>query len=275
MPESLPSPRPWTPSHRDVEPEVKAAAVALVERAATWDAGEGSPRDIFGRLRQAGYEESVALALGPVADDALAAGVKVVVAQYGGLLETSASVLVAFEQWLAAAPGRVRRRGTTLDVRLELRGREWQVVVVRPARRGARDTTTDAARRVLDSQRIRLPDAAAADVRSGQVDDDVLMGLLQLARSYRLDVSVLRSGHPIRVFGTDRISDHTVGRAADVWAIDGRPVIERGPDGVVSGFMRAALAVGAYQVGGPLDLDGAGASTFSDDTHQDHVHLGF
>ncbi len=39
--------------------------------------------------------------------------------------------------------------------------------------------------------------------------------------------------------------------------------------------MMACAEVGAYQVGGPIDPDGGGAVYFSDDTHQDHIHLGF
>jgi hypothetical protein len=37
--------------------------------------------------------------------------------------------------------------------------------------------------------------------------------------------------------------------------------------------MRTAVADGATNVGGPLLLDGP--QYFSDDTHQDHIHLGF
>ena len=39
--------------------------------------------------------------------------------------------------------------------------------------------------------------------------------------------------------------------------------------------MQAATDVGAYQVGGPADLDGGDRQYFADDTHQDHIHLGF
>jgi hypothetical protein len=201
---------------------------------------------------------------------------EILLAQYGGLLATSASVLVALDQWLRFADGRVRRRGTTLDVRLSLRAGRWQVDAVRPARpTGAATRPTDVGERVLSDRRLQFPDAAAADVRARLVDDAVLTGLVELARVYRLEVSVLRSGHPIRVFGTDRVSDHTIGRAVDVWAVDGRPVIEWGARRRTRELMRAALEVGAYQVGGPVDLDGAGPTTFSDDTHQDHIHLGF
>jgi hypothetical protein len=36
--------------------------------------------------------------------------------------------------------------------------------------------------------------------------------------------------------------------------------------------MRYAVAHGAYNVGGPVQL--AGPQYFSDRTHQDHIHLG-
>jgi hypothetical protein len=274
--EALPNLASWVPSSNDIEPEVKEAAVRAVEVAATWDAYQGSPREVAGRLRGAGYTDPVASALAVVASSAEASVTEVLLAQYGGLLATSASVLVAVDQWLRFADGRVRRHGTTLDVRLSLRSGRWQVDAVRPARPVNADfRPTRVGERVLRDRRVQLPDAAAADVRARLVDDAVLSGLVELGRDYRLEISVIRSGHPIRVFGTDRVSDHTIGRAVDVWAIDGRPVIEWGARRRTRAFMRAALKVGAYQVGGPVDLDGAAPTTFSDDTHQDHIHLGF
>jgi hypothetical protein len=39
--------------------------------------------------------------------------------------------------------------------------------------------------------------------------------MLELARTYRIGISVIRSGHPINVFGTNRPSDHPRGRAFD------------------------------------------------------------
>ncbi|MFD7834155.1 hypothetical protein [Streptomyces sp. NPDC059761] len=46
------------------------------------------------------------------------------------------------------------------------------------------------------------------------------------ADTCRMSVSVVRSGHPLNVFGTGRPSDHPVGRAFDVWAVDGHPVVD-------------------------------------------------
>ncbi|MEU7166575.1 hypothetical protein AB0A70_18305 [Streptomyces morookaense] len=131
---------------------------------------------------------------------------------------------------------------------------------------------------MLAHSRIRLPPAAEADIRSGTVHAGVLTALLHLADRYRMDVSVVRSGHPPDVFGTDRPSDHPKGRAVDVWRIDDRAVVDPAtPRGLVEGFVRAAAAAGSYNVGGPYLLSGGATADqfFSDDTHHDHVHIGF
>ena len=134
---------------------------------------------------------------------------------------------------------------------------------------------SEAARRVLGHPRIDLPPASRADVLSGRVHDSVLTAMLTLARRYTLGVSVVRSGHPLHVFGTSRLSDHPQGRAFDTWRIDGHPVLAgRTPRALVAGYMEAAAAAGSYNVGGPYLL-GSPPQFFSDATHHDHVHAGF
>jgi hypothetical protein len=87
-------------------------------------------------------------------------------------------------------------------------------------------------------------------------------------------VSVVRSGHPIDVFGTTRPSDHPRGRAVDVWRVDGHAVVDPAtPAALVDNLMRRAAALGSYNVGGPRQL--SGSQFFSDRTHRDHVHMGF
>jgi hypothetical protein len=99
--------------------------------------------------------------------------------------------------------------------------------------------------------------------------------MLRMSVRYRIHVSVVRSGHPIYVFGTDRFSDHPPGRAFDTWAIDGRAVgAPSTPRSLVEDYMHAAAAAGSYNVGGPYLL-GSAPQWFSDDTHHDHVHAGF
>ena len=274
---ALPSTEKWYPSKRDVAPWVKTAAVRMVEAVAVWGSdGDGSAAGARQRLEQAGYDPALADDLEPLLGNAQAAAAQVAVAQYGGILTDSASVLIVVDQWTLDDLGEVRAGGTTVDVRLEADEPQWAVTDVRPARWDVDEgDLSRVARRLLENDRVAFPFAAIGDIRSGAVDDSVLLALGLLSETYRLDVSVLRSGHPLRVFGTDRISNHTEGRAVDIWAIDGRPIIELGAGPVVTNLMRDASDVGAYQVGGPADLDGGDPVYFADDTHQDHIHLGF
>ncbi|MEY9929258.1 hypothetical protein ABH926_003898 [Catenulispora sp. GP43] len=183
-------------------------------------------------------------------------------AQYGGLLDTSASVLVVTSV-------------ATYDVRLVQASPRWTVTQVNPSQPGPPTTTpTAAAKTLLANPRVSLPPAGLADVRSGQVHDSVLTVLQELSQEHELMVSVVRSGHPIYVFGTNRLSDHPRGRAVDVWRIDGHAVVDPAtPTALVDNLMRRAAALGSYNVGGPRQL--SGPQFFSDPTHHDHVHMGF
>ena len=117
--------------------------------------------------------------------------------------------------------------------------------------------------------------AARADIRSGSISNGVLNALHGLAARHVIDVSVVKSGHPLYVFGTSRRSDHPRGHAVDVWSVDGHPVVLPANRALVESVMRLGISLGAYQVGGPVDLDGGGSLYFSDNTHHDHIHLGF
>lgn len=189
--------------------------------------------------------------------------------QYGGLLPEAASVLVVTRWWPSTGGGR------TFDVRVDRRGGRWRVGAVHPSRPGPPGRLSSAARRVLLADRIELPPAARRDVESGRVHDSVLTALLALAADFRVGVSVVRSGHPLHVFGTTRLSDHPQGRAFDTWAIDGRAVVDpRTSRQLVTEYMHAAATAGSYNVGGPYLL-GPAPQGFTDATHHDHVHAGF
>lgn len=236
-----PGVRRWEPDPGDLVPAAKLAAVRRVEAAGN------TPRQTL----------------------------QVIDAQYGGLLTAAASVLVVTESW-RRHDGAIIRAGHTFDVRISRRGAVWRVTAIRPSRPGRPASgLTGAARRVLADDRIDLPPAALADVRSGQVHDSVLRAMLAVATSHRIRVSVVRSGHPIHVFGTDRLSDHPPGRAFDTWAIDHHAVVDpRTPRTLVEDYMHAVADAGSYNVGGPYLLGGS-PQWFSDDTHHDHVHAGF
>ncbi|NGN70358.1 hypothetical protein G5C51_41560 [Streptomyces sp. A7024] len=196
-------------------------------------------------------------------------------AQYGGLQGGRASVLVAYRQWVRRPNGTIKAGGSAFDVRLEEGPGGWEVTALHPARPGrAKREPGDLAQRVLAHDRIHLPPAAAADVRAGTLRPYPMRVLLALADDYEIDVSIVHTGHPRNVFGTTRLSDHTRMRAFDVWAVNGRRVIDAGTPGrLIDGFLRRAVAAGAYNVGGPRQL--SGGSYFSDRVHRDHLHIAF
>lgn len=277
----LPRAVPWRPGPGEIEPAAKLAAVRLVEALGTWPAGQGGEQAAVDRAAALGIPVSSASQLtaqaGSLRPTADAAVVRVIDAQYGGILSDTASVLVVCDQPTLTGTT-VRPGGTTVDVRLSRGSAGWRVTALHPAAPGPATALDSAAREVLAQSRIELPPASAADIRSGAVHDSVLRAMLQLAGSYRLSVSVVRSGHPLDVFGTDRPSDHPLGRAFDVWRIDGHPVVDPATSRtLITAFMRAAAAAGSYNVGGPVQLTGGATANqfFSDDTHHDHVHVGF
>jgi hypothetical protein len=236
----LPAVRRWTPGRGEIEPRAKLIAVQAVEKL----------------LRRPNTV------------------VEVIDAQYGGLLAQTASVLVPCRQH-TVANGKLITGGTTVDVRLSKSGSSWRVTSMHPAKPGPATTRlSSAARQVLASDRIILPPASAADIRSGTIEDTVLTAMLTLSETYRLGISVIRSGHPLNVFGTNRPSDHPRGRAFDTWQINGRAVVDPStPHTLITNYMRATAATGSHNVGGPYQLPGA--TYFSDQTHHDHIHAGY
>jgi hypothetical protein len=193
---------------------------------------------------------------------------RVTYTQYFGYLPPEASILVEADF--------VSGGGTTYDVRISRARDGWRsesVVAASPA--PALQDPGRLIRRVLDSDRIDLPWAGRVDVAAGLVSDAVLRSMLAVAEQHRIGVSVLVSAHPVHVFGTDRRSNHPDGLAYDIGSIDGRLVVDPEAAGLVRRVLRIAAGSGAYQVGGPVDLDAGGSQYFSDPTHSDHVHVGF
>lgn len=188
--------------------------------------------------------------------------------QYFGYLPPEASILVEADH--------LNGDGTTYDVRISESQDGWQVETVTPAKPHPPLPDPGALiRRVLNSDRIVLPWAARRDIAAGLVSEAVLRSMLAVARQHRIGISVLISAHPVQVFGTDRRSSHPDGLAYDIGSVDGLLVVDGAAARRVRQVMRIAAETGAYQVGGPADLDGAGSAYFSDPTHSDHVHVGF
>ncbi|PSL05999.1 hypothetical protein CLV30_103153 [Haloactinopolyspora alba] len=268
-PPALPEVRPWTPAAGEVEPGAKTAAARVVEALGSVS-GDSTPA---ARLRAAGADPALAAAAGELVPPAAPAVTRIVYPQYGGLAGDAASVIVVAEQHWRVGDG-LAGRSVTADVRLRRRAGGWAVTEVRPAT-GSDAAPAGRAARLVAHPRVELPDAAVADLAAGRVDPAVVDVLLELSADRRLSVSVLRSGHPANVFGTTRTSNHTRGRAVDVWAVDGVPIVGMpADDPALLGFLAAARDAGCDEIGGPVDPDGAGGVHFTDQVHRDHVHLG-
>lgn len=279
--ESTSPPRkpPWQADKGDIDPLVKVRAARVVEAIGSWRAGASGRAAAAGRLRRLGENPRLVDQAQVLLKGSPAAEIEVIEAQYGGLLSSAASVLVVCRQWWVDPAGQLSAGGSTVDVRLsQVSAGRWRVTSLHPSHPGppVQHAPGSLAARVLHEPRIVLPPAAAADVASGQVHDSVLSAMLGLSQRYRLGISVIRSGHPIYVFGTDRRSDHPQGRAFDTFRIDGRLVVDpETPRRLVTSYMEAAASAGSYNVGGPYLLPGTGNQFFSDATHHDHVHAGF
>jgi hypothetical protein len=134
------------------------------------------------------------------------------------------------------------------------------------------------ARAALSNPNLELRPEAEADLKAGRVDPRVLAVLLALAERFSLaGVGPFVSGHSYYVDGTSRPSNHAFGRAVDIGTIDGEPVSP------LNGPARAAtLALASLpaplrpdELGSPFaDLSGL-PGLFSDEDHQDHLHLGY
>jgi len=246
----------------------------LIEAIGSWTGG--GTKGAADRVAALGEDRQLVSQAAPLLGAGSQAVIRVIDAQYGGILPDAASVLVVCRQWRAAGRS-VTDGGTTVDVRLSRTGGRWHVTALHPAHPGRlKLPPSPLATAVLTNHHIDLPPASAADLRSGRVHDSVSRALLDLAETYRIGVSVIRSGHPIYVFGTNRLRDHPRGRAFDTWNIDGHAVVDpTTPRRLIIGYMHDAAAAGSYNVGGPYLLAGPGNQYFSDATHHDHVHAGF
>lgn len=278
------APPPIPPAYElhddEIAPEAKQVAVDLVAALTTYERDEDLPTVA---ARAAGGDEDLAAHLATAAarlhhDGAWSRG-EVGYPQLGGLEPTSASVMVAVDVQVGLPSGEVDERRLVLDVRVRRdRADSWQVDELasdggRPVERPG--DVSAAAAAVLDHPDLHLPDTARWDVQRGIVDDELLAVMARLADHTPYGVLVFDTGHPWNVFGTDRPSKHSEGRAVDIYRVDGRPVIEQRDDG--SDVLRAVEWLYEQpeiaEIGSPWALDDRGGRSFTDDLHQDHLHV--
>ncbi|SEA97739.1 hypothetical protein SAMN05428936_11640 [Pelagibacterium halotolerans] len=202
---------------------------------------------------------------------------RIIYPQLGGLGTGAASVMVVVEQMVGTPEG-IQVFIRTLDVRLALSGGVWRfadlasiggTLITEPA------PLTQQALAVLNDPRIEMPDSARWDILSGGISPDLLAIMARLAERTPYGVVTLSQGHPYEVFGTDRQSDHTRGRAVDIYRLGDTLVIDGRAEG--SEIHRAVQWLydqpEIRQIGSPWALDGVGGKSFTDRLHQDHLHI--
>lgn len=134
---------------------------------------------------------------------------------------------------------------------------------------------------LLDHPNVTIYADGRDDLANGRVDARVVAVLLALARDHTISVTSLVTGHPRCAVTGQRhdadcsVSNHYVGRAADIAVIDGIPVSARHP--AIATVMRQLAAMGGPlrpdEIGGPVDTGGAGV--FTNGSHADHLHIGW
>lgn len=292
-PKPSPTPPALAPAQRYVPlpqeplPQCKQVAADFVSALTTRTRGQ-QPPDVIGAVTAftgAGFQGEQALGLAaPLFVEPVTAG-DIVYPQFAGLVPLAAgarraAIMVVVRQRGLTPAGTTTQTVRVCDVRLEVQQGSWRVVELASIGGEPVDRPADLdprAARVLDDKRIELPDTARWDVHAGRISLDLLDLLAVAAASAPVAVTVLRSGHPPNVFATTRISNHTQGKAVDVWRIDGQPVVVTGAAAGSAGALLAAAAADRRlrQAGSPegSDLDGPGRRSFTDLVHSDHLHL--
>jgi hypothetical protein len=264
----------------EAHPDAKRAAVAVAERLTTYAASE-TPADVVASLAaDPAQRAALQTAAGPLWHAGSWSRGTVVYPQMGGFTPDRASVMVVTRQQVGRGSTVTGTETRTLDVWVKrMPSGTWVLdhldspggtPVARPA------TLSPEALAVLDDSRISLPDTARWDIYRGLVSPRLLMAMHELATRTSYSVTVLDTGHPHNVFGSDHQSMHTKGLAFDVNAVDGRHVVDERAAGStawqLTRWLLAQRSVG--QVGSPWDLDGpASRRSFTDSVHWDHLHV--
>lgn len=134
---------------------------------------------------------------------------------------------------------------------------------------------------ILTNPRINIYSAGRTDIAEGRIDARVLLALQRASAQYDLHVSSLQSGHSRCVGGGNydgcNVSHHWHGRAVDISRVDGQPV--RASNGAAKElahwFGNLVPPLAPYSVGSPWPSLQPTRRHFSDQAHQDHLHIGW
>ena len=260
----------------EAEPEAKQLAADIAHSLTTYGESDDHADRLNALASRSGFD-LLALANEPLIYPGSWSQGQVIYPQLGGLRNGRASVMVVTRQTVGSDGEVDFSIVRTLDVRLILGESGWEFDSLSSAG-GTFDRLEDLAlaHAVARDPRIQMPDSARLDILSGLVSPVLLTLMAEIADQTPYAVTVLVTGHPHNVFETDRMSDHTAGRAIDIVRVgDPRVIDDRGEESATR-----ALVEWLYhhpdvsQVGSPWDLDEEPSRrSFTDAVHQDHIHI--
>jgi len=255
----------------------KRIAARIAQRLLTYPQGT-TAREVAETVSPASMTtDQLRRVVAPVVDPATRSGGEVNYVQLSGITTTSLGAMVVVRHHQEDGSGKRSAWTRVVDVRLRRSGGPWSLDKV--ASVGGRPTPKPrnlpaAATKALENPNIDLPDSARWDIYRGRVDRQLLQALVDGAEDHRFSITTISTGHPPNVWATTRQSAHSHGYAADIYAVDGALVLDqRTPDSSARRLAAAWLERGAAQVGSPWLLPPGGDRSFTDEVHQDHIHL--
>ena len=130
---------------------------------------------------------------------------------------------------------------------------------------------------LVDHPNLTLSADARADLLSGAADPRVVATLAAAVVEHRIAVSVIKTGHSPFVRGTDRISNHYLGRGVDIFSVDGVSVSASNQPALrlALAFLTADPSLRPDELGSPWPDLARFPGAFSDADHAGHLHLGW
>jgi hypothetical protein len=149
--------------------------------------------------------------------------------------------------------------------------------------------TASVVQNLLTNPRLKLSQAARADLEGGKVDARLIHVLWVLAGKHSLEVGIIKTGHPLGPRSrAGKENSHYYYRALDILAVDDKPVSSNpaDPDIVDVGRILRELAPGERpdRIYGPAEwyaalnypaAEGFISDAFHNRIHADHLHIGF
>jgi hypothetical protein len=143
--------------------------------------------------------------------------------------------------------------------------------------RGLGAVKEEVARRVLGSRRLVIYPDGRVDIAKGVTDEHVLLLLAYLSSRYdEVTVTSLTTGHGIFT-ASGSISAHSYGRAVDIAALNGTPILgNQEPGGLTDRALWKLLLLPAeLEPKELISLFALGGPSFALADHADHVHAGY